>query len=177
MTRLPLCSGKEHIMRGNACRASRVAAYVASGALVISGTILALTPAEAVTHDPIGQTQGATWLDGELTNGLMHNNHFDFDDYGLSADTAFALDAVGGHAVAVTDVGDALAANIDAYTKFGSHVFMGSLAKLAVLADLDTGHRQRHLVRYPQPDHRARRTSLRHGADRRAARGRWLHAR
>ena len=38
-------------MRGTT-RTSRIAAYVASGALVVSGTILAATPAEAATYDP-----------------------------------------------------------------------------------------------------------------------------
>jgi hypothetical protein len=129
----PLCSGKEHTMRGP----TRLTAYVATAALALTGTVLTMTPAQAVTHDDVGQTAGAAWLEGELTNGLIHNPNFGgFDDYGLSADTALALDAVGGHAGAVTDIGDALAANIDAYTKFGSHVFAGSLAKLAVVADL-----------------------------------------
>ena len=60
----PLCSGKEHIMRGRT-RTSRIAAYVASGALVVSGTVLAATPAEAAPHDPVGINEGATWVGKE----------------------------------------------------------------------------------------------------------------
>ena len=57
----PVVQREGNIMRGST-RTSRIAAYVASGALVVSGTVLAATPAEAATHDPIGVNQGATWL-------------------------------------------------------------------------------------------------------------------
>ncbi len=121
-------------MRGT----TRLTAYAATTVLALSGTLLTISPAQAVPHDTVAQTQGADWLEGELTNGLMHNpNYGGFDDYGLSIDTAFALAAVGGHDDAVSDVADALAGNIDTYTKAGNHVYAGGLAKLGVLADLD----------------------------------------
>jgi len=115
-------------------RTSRIAAYVASGALVVSGTVLAATPAEAVTYDPQPANQAATWLDGELEDGLMHNPNFGgFDDYGLTVDTGLALEAVGGHSAAVQDIKDALADHVDDYvTPFGGpHSYTGGLAKLA----------------------------------------------
>ena len=46
-----------------------VAAYVASAALAISGTVLAVTPAEAARRTTRSGNQGATWLAGSSTNG------------------------------------------------------------------------------------------------------------
>lgn len=123
-------------MRGNARTTTRVGAYIASGALVLSGTILAVTPAEAVAHDPIGLNQGATWLAGELDNGLMHNDNFGgFDDYGLSIDAGLALAAVPGRASTVDVVSAAIARNIVAYVgNDAPEAYSGAAAKAAVLA-------------------------------------------
>jgi hypothetical protein len=121
-------------MRGNT-RTSRIAAYAASAALVVSGTLLAVSPAEAVTYDPAPANQAADWLADELVGGLMHNNNFGgFDDYGLTLDAGFALQQVGGHASDVQDIKDAMAAHVDDYvTPFGGPVsYAGGLAKLAV---------------------------------------------
>lgn len=62
-------------MRGSIRRASRFAAYAVSGSLVLSGTLLAVTPAEAVTYDPQPATDAADWLTGQLESGLMHNDN------------------------------------------------------------------------------------------------------
>lgn len=125
-------------MRGNAPRGSRFAAYAASAALVISGTVLTGAPAAvAVTYDPQPASQAATWLDGELENGLMHNPNFGgFDDYGLSIDTALALADIGGHSTAVQSISDAVAANIGSYIGTGGELYSGSAAKAAVLAQV-----------------------------------------
>ena len=47
LTYPPLCSGKEHTMRGHTRTGLRIGAYVASGALALSGAVLAVTPAQA----------------------------------------------------------------------------------------------------------------------------------
>ena len=63
-------------MRGST-RTSRIAAYVASGVLVVSGTVLAATPAEAAPHDPVGmQTRAPTGSPASCTNGLVHDPDF-----------------------------------------------------------------------------------------------------
>jgi len=118
-------------MRGST-RTSRMAAYVASGVLVVSGTVLAATPAEAAP-EPIGTNQGATWLADQLTNGLIHNpNYGGFNDYGLTVDTGFALQAADREPAAVEDIKDALADHVDDYiTPFPPHSYTGGLAKLA----------------------------------------------
>jgi hypothetical protein len=112
---------------------SRIAAYAVSATLAVSGSVLAVTPADAVV-DPVPANQAADWLAGELDNGLMHNPNFGgFDDYGLTVDAGFALQAVGGHAPAVQSIKDALDDHVDDYvTPFGGpHSYTGGLAKLA----------------------------------------------
>jgi hypothetical protein len=121
-------------MRGNT-RTSRIAAYAASAALAVSGTVLAVTPADAITYDPGPANQAANWLAGELDGGLMHNNNFGgFDDYGLTLDAGVALAQVGGHAPDVQDIKDAMAGHVNDYVTppSGTQSYTGGLAKLAV---------------------------------------------
>lgn len=118
----------------------RVSALIATGALVAGGAGLALTAgqsasaAEATAVGPKADA-GATWLKNELTNGLMYNpNYGGFDDYGLSADTAFALDAVGGHTGTVVQIADAVAAHVTDWYDYYGTIYTGSAAKAMVLA-------------------------------------------
>jgi len=134
-------------MRGST-RTSRIAAYVASGALVVSGTILAGTPAEAAPHDPVGINEGATWVGKELTNGLFHypdNGFGAYDEYGLSIDAALALKALGGHDARVESVRTAIAENVNKYITgeaFGDagSTYAGAVAKTMVLAQSTGGN-------------------------------------
>lgn len=122
-------------MRRPALSIQRAGAYVASAALTISGSVLAVSPAEAFTYDPQPAASAGDWLTGQLTSGLLHNNNFGgFDDYGLSIDAALALAALGGHDATVRDISDAVAAHIGAYTGTGGEVYAGAMAKAAVLA-------------------------------------------
>ncbi|MDN4172739.1 hypothetical protein QWY28_07295 [Nocardioides sp. SOB77] len=117
----------------NAARllAGGIAAAVLSGGLVAA-------PAHAAAEDT-----AARWLTGELTDGLVHNDQYDFDDYGLTADVAIALDAVGGRAADARKVRRALAPHVDSWTTgvdFGSDdVYAGSVAKAAVVAQRTGG--------------------------------------
>jgi hypothetical protein len=121
---------------GTALVASALAASLVAGA----------SPAHAVsTSSPAGQ--GATWLAGQLNaKGLIRNGQFQFNDYGLTADTALALDAIGGHQKDVVRARNALASHVDDYTTFddGTSVSIsaGAAAKLLVLAQ-KTGGKQR----------------------------------
>lgn len=112
-------------------------ALVAAAALALT-TAVAASPAGAA---PVDAKPGANWLAGQLTNGLIHNTQYDFDDYGLSIDTALALDAVGQRPAVVTQITSKVAAQIDAYTTYqpyypdpAEHVSSGGVAKAAVLA-------------------------------------------
>jgi hypothetical protein len=119
---------------------SRLTVVRRAGSGVVA-TVLALSvvaaggAAQAAPAD-----HAADWLSKQLTNGLIHNDQFDFDDYGLTIDTAFALKAVGGHGSDVRQIRNALAPHVDSYTTgvdFGSSaVFAGAVAKLLVLTEV-----------------------------------------
>ena len=122
-------------------RLSRLAAYVATGTLVASGTTLALDPAPASARPlpSLALTQGAGWVAGQLDHGLAHNSQYGFDDYGLSADLAFGLMEVGEYPATVGATLDAMqtGAHDNWYTSTYHNVtttYAGSLAKLLVLA-------------------------------------------
>lgn len=116
----------------------RVGAAVVASALSASMVVGGTTSAHAVSpSSPAGH--GASWLADQLNKkGLIHNRQFDFDDYGLTIDTAFALQRIGGHKKKVAKVRKALSHHVDSYTTgvdFGADaVFAGAVAKLLVLA-------------------------------------------
>jgi hypothetical protein len=107
----------------------------------------ATAQAASQKHSPA--QQGADWLSGQLTHGLIHNGQFGFDDYGLTVDTAFALDAVGGHDAAVTRIRKALSKHAADYTAGTAATgdpgarYAGATAKLLVAAQ-DMGAKGRH---------------------------------
>jgi len=115
------------------------------GALAASATLaigVALTPGPAYAGAP--QDQAARWLVKQLTNGVVHNDAFDFDDYGLTADVGFALAALGDRESTVRDIRKALARNVDSWTTgadFGSSdVYAGPTAKAVVFAQVADGN-------------------------------------
>lgn len=121
----------------------RVGTALVAAALAAS-LVASATPAQAVSPtSPAGL--GAGWLAGQLNaHGLIHNGQFDFVDYGLTADTALALDEIGGHKRAVAKVRKALAKHVNDYTTFDDgtsvSIFAGATAKLLVLARQTGGH-------------------------------------
>ena len=109
-----------------------VAAVVA---VATAATMLATAPAGAASpYDPKPTKAGAGWLSGQLTDGLVHNEQFDFDDIGLSIDVALGLDAAGKKPKVVKAITKAVAKNVASYTSFPPSVFAGATAKAAVLA-------------------------------------------
>ena len=110
---------------------TRLAATVAAGLLVVTVP----GPASAAPDDLSGG-----WLTRQLTDGLVHNDQYGFDDYGLTADTAFALAAIGGNRAHLDDIGTALAGKVDSWTTgvdWGSDdVYAGSVAKAVVVAQV-----------------------------------------
>lgn len=118
----------------------RASSLVLASALALSGVALTAPAATAAGTDPRPLSIGADWLAGQLTSGLIHNPNFGgFDDYGLSIDTGFALEAASGHASDVSAISAGLAANIDNYVTgdaFGDtgSSYAGATAKAAVFA-------------------------------------------
>jgi len=106
-------------------------------ALVTAGLAVTLlgsaSDAAAPKSSPAGH--GGTWLAGQLRAGLIHNGQFHVDDYGLSADTALALKALGHHPQALTDIRKALAQHVDDYTTYRKDRYAGPIAKLLVVAE------------------------------------------
>jgi hypothetical protein len=109
------------------------------GSAVMAGTVsIGLVAGMAGTASAAPADRSANWLDRQLTHGLVHNDQYGFDDYGLTADTGFALAAIGGHRKAVRQSARALADHVDSWTTgvdFGSSdVYAGSVAKALVFA-------------------------------------------
>jgi len=105
-------------------------------AVLATGAVIATTLTAPAVAAPVDRSAG--WLERQLTDGLVHNDQYDFDDYGLSADIAIALDAIGGNRRTVSEIVGALAENVDSWTTgvdFGSDdVYAGSVAKAVVAA-------------------------------------------
>jgi hypothetical protein len=109
-----------------------------AGALVIATAITSTTlfaTATPVQAHPAGDravSAGSSWLKAQLTDGILHNDEYDYDDLGLSADIAFALDAVGGQDATVTQVVDAIEPDVEWWVTDGTpaRVYAGSLAKM-----------------------------------------------
>jgi hypothetical protein len=105
-------------------------------------------PAEAA-HKPSPADLGGDWLSSQLTHGLVHNGQFDVDDYGLTIDTAFALEQIGGHGPAIIRIRKALAKHAADYTAGTAATddpgarYAGATAKLLDAAE-DMGARGRH---------------------------------
>jgi hypothetical protein len=125
----------------------RAGTALVSTALAVTLVASGATAEAASPTSPAGH--GAAWLVGQLnSNGLIHNRQFHVNDYGLTADTALGLDAIGGHAHVTREIRKALALHVDDYTTgvdFGSPTdrYAGAIAKLLVVAQ-DTGARARH---------------------------------
>src|SRR5262245_42337750 len=116
--------------------ARRLGAVLVAGALAIG--LVAAGPSASAAKKPVNPDSSANWLSKQLTKGLVHNDQFDFDDYGLTADVGFALAAVDGNSKSLRKVSKALAKHVDSWTTgvdFGSSdVFAGSTAKALVFA-------------------------------------------
>ena len=121
----------------------RACVALLSTALAVTLVGPGAAPAQAADGTSKQAAQAAHWLKGQLRHGVIHNGQFDFDDYGLTADTALALKAIGHQGAALDDVRRALARHVDDYTTFKKDVFSGATAKLLVVAE-ELGSHPRH---------------------------------
>lgn len=119
-----------------------LAAATLAVAVVVAGcgTENAAQPDDGATMaesaQPDAAVQGAAWLATQLTDGLIHNDQYSLDDYGLTADVGLALLQVSGQEDTVDEIGAALAEQANAYLTGGTEgdLYAGSAAKLAVFA-------------------------------------------
>ena len=114
---------------------SRALSIVVATAAATLVTGMTSAPAGAAsTYDPAPAKSGADWLSDQVTDGLVHNEQYDFDDVGLSIDVALGLDAAGKKPTVVKAITKAVAKNVAFYTAFAPSVYAGPTAKAAVLA-------------------------------------------
>jgi hypothetical protein len=116
--------------------AQRLGAVLVAGALATG--IVAAGPSASAAPKPVDPDTSAKWLSNQLTRGLVHNDQFGFDDYGLTADVGFALAALEGNGPVLRKLTRALAKHVGSWTTgvdFGSSdVYAGPTAKALVFA-------------------------------------------
>lgn len=117
--------------------ARRIGVLLVAGALAATG----LTFATAGAAQAAPEDAAARWLSKQLSpKGLVHNDQFAFDDYGLTADVGFALADIGGNSDHVRKIRRALARRVESWTTgvdFGSSdIYAGSTAKAVVFAQV-----------------------------------------
>jgi hypothetical protein len=112
-------------------------------ALTVAATALAqplLAPAaQAATDVPATSAAraGTGWLATQLTNGVIHNDTYDFDDLGMTMDIGLSLDEVGGDQAMVRQIRSALSTRIEEYAAPApTERYSGSLAKSLVFAQV-----------------------------------------
>ena len=112
-------------------------------ALTVAATALAqplLAPAaQAATDVPATSAAraGTGWLATQLTNGVIHNDTYDFDDLGMTMDIGLSMDEVGGDQAMVRQIRSALSTRIEEYAApSATERYSGSLAKSLVFAQV-----------------------------------------
>lgn len=109
----------------------RLGAAVIAPALA-TGMIVAAPSAQAAPNSYA--YSAARWLSDQLTDGVVHNEQYDFDDYGLSLDVFFALEALDTRADDRAEIIAAFKADPTVYTSSAfdpGSVYAGATGKLA----------------------------------------------
>lgn len=114
------------------------AAALVAPALTLSALVVTSAPAAAAA-DPVPAERAADWLETQLTDGIVHNDQYDFDDIALSADLGLALAKYGGREDTVAEIAAAVEPRAHdewyTYPNEGTTVLLaGSLAKTAAFA-------------------------------------------
>lgn len=112
-------------------------------ALTVAATALAqplLAPAaQAATDVPATSAarSGAGWLATQLTDGVIHNDTYDFDDLGMTMDIGLSMDEVGGDQAMVRQIRSSLSNRVQEYAApSAGERYAGSLAKSLVFAQV-----------------------------------------
>ena len=109
-------------------------------AVALAATTLA-QPAAAATDAPApaAARAGTAWLATQLTDGVIHNDTYDFDDLGMTMDIGLSMDEVGGDQALVRQIRSSLSTRVGEYVTGGSYGdpsfrLAGELAKSLVFA-------------------------------------------
>lgn len=107
------------------------------------GQPLLAPAASAATDAPATSAAraGTGWLATQLTNGVIHNDTYDFDDLGMTMDIGLSMDEVGGDQAMVRQIRSSLSTRIEEYVTGGqygdpSFRLAGELAKSLVFAQV-----------------------------------------
>ncbi|RNL65207.1 hypothetical protein EFK50_04380 [Nocardioides marmoriginsengisoli] len=111
---------------------------IASAALAVSGATLLGSPAQAATPDPRPLAVGATWLTGQLVNGVLGGT---CDQYtcGVTLDAGSALIEAGAPASVVNGIGSGFDAVAKGYFQPGDITTTGSYSAGATAKTLAFG--------------------------------------
>jgi hypothetical protein len=119
---------------------SGLALTIAASAL---GQPLLAPAASAATDVPATDAAraGTGWLATQLTNGVIHNDTYDFDDLGMTMDIGLSMDEVGGDQALVRQIRSSLSSRVEEYVTGGqygdpSFRLAGELAKSLVFAQV-----------------------------------------
>lgn len=116
-------------------------------ALTVAATALGqplLAPAASAATDAPATSAaraGTGWLATQLTNGVIHNDTYDFDDLGMTMDIGLSMDEVGGDQAMVRQIRSSLSSRVEEYVTGGqygdpSFRLAGELAKSLVFAQV-----------------------------------------
>jgi hypothetical protein len=94
-------------------------------AALVGGTLAA--PAQAATGRA---TSAGDWLESQLTDGIVHNDQFDFDDIGLTLDFFLALRKLGVHPEARDAILTAVEPQVGGYVGTGGEAYAAQYGKL-----------------------------------------------
>lgn len=103
----------------------RLAATIIAPALA-AGMVVAAPSAQAAPNS--SGSSAASWLSAQLTDGIVYNEQYSFNDYGLSLDVFFALNDLDTRASDQATIISAFEANPSAYIGGGSAGAAGKLA-------------------------------------------------
>lgn len=116
-----------------------------SGLAVVALAVVAsapplLVPAASAATDvpsPAAARTGTAWLATQLTDGVIHNDTYDFDDLGMTMDIGLSMDEVGGDQALVRQIRTSLSTRVEEYAAPSpTERYAGSLAKSLVFAQV-----------------------------------------
>ncbi len=107
---------------------------VATAVVALGAGLLGAAPAAQAAPNSYAYS-AARWLDDQLTDGVVHNEQYDFDDLGLTIDVFLALHDLETRTATQQRIVEALASKVDEYTTGGSFApddrYAGATGKLA----------------------------------------------
>jgi hypothetical protein len=113
--------------------AAALSALLASTLAVVGDGTAIAAPAAKSPH----ARSASDWLSSQVKRGRIHNGQFDFDDWGLTIDTAFGLVAAGGHPKTLRNMTSAIQHHyFKSYATFSGDKFAGGMAKSLVAAEV-----------------------------------------